>query len=1145
MTLYKYYYLIIIYILSILVMAPLSNRIAWFYKKADAIEFAKTRDTPILLAQDKYDKDGRSVQWFGIIEQAKLLNFYAKHNIENEHLYSARSDEIGDQITKLYIDIDLSRDEVTPEIWHALDNNYKLIPKLADAWMRHHVAKYWPNQQLPKPIIFASMNPDKSYNKISFHIHYPVCFPALFMMKKTLINYIEGNTDFVFPEWWPLGKTWQFTNIKNPDQTKYMMDPAPWGRGVFRLPGQSKLGKTAKLYQYVNPNKAIPTDIYMPLIWTHSFKGYDFPIFKLNDDISKQLNPIDIQATPIKIINEYREPIHKLDTETNAEYLLRIIPKGSQSRQTINNIFIAIKTECQKHDIALHYQMRDAVVRWSITDKHAEIHGFDECYKHMTMQYNRANGNISIGYVLAIARTYQPDVNITGKDQDITESLDDLYNSTNPFIKHIDMNHEYVQPIEWGNSSTLLIRSSMGSGKSTRIREWIQSLNIDISILFITNRRVLANELNAQYEHHGFIHYEKLKTGAKSNRIIIQLESLTKVAHQSFSIIILDECESLCCQLYAPTHKDKLTENSTIFAGFVKAADKVVMMDAFIGKRSFNLVRALRNVETTKYLRYLKNPRTRQLEIYKAQSSNLEPTMKQRLYHDVVAGKRLYVWSGYKAQIEQIYNHMLYLGVNADRILKITSDLSSKEKAQIFNNVNEQWARYDYVLATPIITVGCNFDRAHFDSAYVIHQTKSCCVRDAIQAMMRCRQLKTNIIHFQVEHIQSNDDDTCVTLNKHADVFNNTVGGWYSQLHTDMNTEQQLSQRYPFLTLLKLAHEGIFGIHVNNDEPDEDTAKLIRKLLRRGRKNVDPNDIVTNWVTGQFSYDEHNRIIEDDDVVGPAIDACENHCDDARDKDINDRHYFQQYTRNHPDWNIVDKDNKPINETELTELYQQYRSSGQYRDYLRSSNMMPRFGVVYDYRRRRPTFNPLIDDFKSFNKPVEYVIRVRESFISFFLKLEHKNIDMNKLMNDPANKTQYDEFTALVAPYATHYGVLPRRKAEAFQHINDHGIKPFQLVSCFNIIMSSMRAGLEITHRELKDWKGKRTQEYKLSNQWEHWTRSRHHIIAGEELPTMIREMRQFEMNTFKRVLKQITEYGEREDDDDIFLYNWLTHKSA
>lgn len=1089
-------------------VASLVTLIIWFGKKSTALENAKKFNNPILLARDiKYDQN--IVKQFGVIEQNALLNFYKNNQINDNHLYSSVSDELG-QIPKLFIDFDLSRDDVSEDIWNVFVENFKNIPKLLHKFLQYHINIFWPDAELPKARTFASVKEDGTYNKISLHMHYNIAFPALYDFRQYITKCIDGYTDFVFPEWYPF----KSLSINVNGKIKRLYDPSVYSHGVFRMPFQSKLDSDCKLI----PLKKLKNNDFMTDIWTHTLNGFDCEKLEYNDKIKQQL----ADASPITFINtKYRTPIIKLEAEHNCQFLLKIIPAEEQNRGTIAAVFAAVKNIAKSQSVVMRNILMDSVITWSITDRFVEDYGMDACYNYMEKQYNDTVPNGTIGLLLTLARIYQPDVSITGKDLDISADLSDIYDSVCNNIKNIDIDSEYVKPLEWNDSKTMIIRSCMGSGKSSRIREWIYTLPASTSILFITNRRVLASELFAQYKDHGFTHYESIKHDKIYNRIIIQLESLTKIiAKPTYDVVIVDECESLINQLFSSTHKDKLFDNSTIFTNYIINADKVICMDAFVAKRTFALCRATRNNDTIQYLRYLRNPRQRHIEVYKGNNNKINPALFQRMSRDILAGKRAYIWSGSATQIDALYNHILLLGVKADKILKLNGKMSAKDKTAIFTDVNKSWKQYDYVLATPVITVGCNFDADHFDTAYIIHNTRSTCVRDAIQAMMRCRQLKSNIIHFQVENTTASDNDVAVVQNTTACVYalDESVGNWYKQLHADMIKEQALSNKYPMLTLLKLLQEGIFAVHINNDDITDEERNEIRKLIRKNRKTVDISAYRSLWRCTKFNYD-NNHILFDDVALTQAITDCDNHCEDDAAKDLADRFYFQRLARYSPVWNS----NKP---EELTELYNLFCSNGLYRDYLRASTAIPKYA---------DKFEPNCD--ADFNKSIYYVIRIREQFISFFLKLQHKNISINALFNGQTTEF-YKEFANMVVILAIHFGQMTRFQREQIKQ--PENLKPFQIINLFNATMQLMRAGFEI-QKITRASNGIRTHIYELYNGWESWTRSSHHYIAGIELPALERECRQFWLNTFRKSFRDITAYGFVDDENDTgHIYKFL-----
>lgn len=81
-----------------------------------------------------------------------------------------------------------------------------------------------------------------------------------------------------------------------------------------------------------------------------------------------------------------------------------------------------------------------------------------------------------------------------------------------------------------------------------------------------------------------------------------------------------------------------------------------------------------------------------------------------------------------------------------------SSESSDKDMRTDLSNVRESWKDIQVLMYTSKITVGVNFDgQGVFDSVYVNACSLGCTARDTIQATMRVRHLREDVLHFYVD----------------------------------------------------------------------------------------------------------------------------------------------------------------------------------------------------------------------------------------------------------------------------------------------------------------------------------------------------------------------------------------------------------
>ena len=71
-----------------------------------------------------------------------------------------------------------------------------------------------------------------------------------------------------------------------------------------------------------------------------------------------------------------------------------------------------------------------------------------------------------------------------------------------------------------------------------------------------------------------------------------------------------------------------------------------------------------------------------------------------------------------------------------------------------FHNINDVWSKLDYVIYTPKVTVGADFNIEHFDYIFSFSHPLSCPVETTFQMIGRIRKPKTPYVHLYVKEIK-------------------------------------------------------------------------------------------------------------------------------------------------------------------------------------------------------------------------------------------------------------------------------------------------------------------------------------------------------------------------------------------------------
>jgi len=312
------------------------------------------------------------------------------------------------------------------------------------------------------------------------------------------------------------------------------------------------------------------------------------------------------------------------------------------------------------------------------------------------------------------------------------------------------------------NTKYININTQMGSGKTEVAIRYVEQQEDNPSVLWITNRQSMANNLMNRLDGLGFKHYKddcddrKSKTEQRSSwdRIVCELESINTLDRE-YDIVIADEVESVFnCFLTKTCFQDKQEVYDKCYMTFeyvFRQAKKVFVMDAFLHHR------------TPTYFRLL-DPKAKQITLRKEKdviekvckgSENFYDWLK-KIVADLKAGKKLYIFypyktargSAYKIPID-MFSAMLtrMAGLNEGDVLYYCSGGNQKAKKEQLKNVSKYWSECKAVVTNSSITVGVNYEEKDFDKIYLGYDDMIS-PRDLIQTSFRIRTTKEAVIEY-------------------------------------------------------------------------------------------------------------------------------------------------------------------------------------------------------------------------------------------------------------------------------------------------------------------------------------------------------------------------------------------------------------
>lgn len=318
--------------------------------------------------------------------------------------------------------------------------------------------------------------------------------------------------------------------------------------------------------------------------------------------------------------------------------------------------------------------------------------------------------------------------------------------------KIININRLEKDHIQNGGDCQIL-NLGMGEGKTTQTINYLKTLNNDQNFIWITPNISLAENTYTRIKEAGlFCNIYNKATNKKekedliktSKNIIICLNSLF-YTDKKYKVVVIDEIETFLKLFHNNATLKELNEVFKKFIEILKAADKVLLLDAFISRITLYFLEEVgikyeiikkETINTKRQAVIKKNFKSWLSDIIKDLKENKKllifyPFKHSRTKQNLPSMKGLKDFITQETEKKGIYH-------NADAGDKINKKLK---------DVNKEWIKYDFIISNNKINVGLNFDLSHFDTVYIsIAGFNS--ARDLIQFTYRARTLKTNTLKY-------------------------------------------------------------------------------------------------------------------------------------------------------------------------------------------------------------------------------------------------------------------------------------------------------------------------------------------------------------------------------------------------------------
>jgi len=297
---------------------------------------------------------------------------------------------------------------------------------------------------------------------------------------------------------------------------------------------------------------------------------------------------------------------------------------------------------------------------------------------------------------------------------------------------------------------TLILKSQMGSGKTTAVLRFVSNLPHGLHCLIISNRRSILLQLS---QHEGVSLYSDLgnqNAMLQASTLCITLESLPKLVSLNtilpkFDVVIIDELPATLQQVLSSTVQgQQLT--MTLLEHFVRDADQVIVCASDIAEEDVEIVTSMRRKRTVFVQNVCAtNPET--LYIHKSKDNFIDD-----LIMSICCKQKVYIAADEVGWLHRIQAKILDCWWPTARVREYSSSTSSQiEVLEELRDPNTSWQKFDIVLCSPTITHGVDFNiPSHFQRVFYFVGGRTIVPRCIVQALRRVRQTVTHEVHLFV-----------------------------------------------------------------------------------------------------------------------------------------------------------------------------------------------------------------------------------------------------------------------------------------------------------------------------------------------------------------------------------------------------------
>jgi len=308
------------------------------------------------------------------------------------------------------------------------------------------------------------------------------------------------------------------------------------------------------------------------------------------------------------------------------------------------------------------------------------------------------------------------------------------------------------------NYKVTILHLGMGSGKTAQTIDYLHKNN---NFCWIGHRQSLHQNTLQRIKQAGLecVDYQSGTAKTKSQiykeafALSICVNSLHYVPDEKeFDCVVIDEIESLLDSYVSDFMKEKKYKNFDRLCKLIKSAEKVILIDAFITRRTIEFIRAIdknikidyvvSKVKLNKSLYFKNSVRDEEEDTWDEINGTKDMALVE-IAEELKNDEKVFIFYPYKKDMPQI--HAVLEKATKKKGIYYNADIDDDIKDTL-KCVNEVWSQYDFVITNSCITCGVNYDKKMFDSVWIF-LANFVKPREAIQVSARVRYLNTDTIN--------------------------------------------------------------------------------------------------------------------------------------------------------------------------------------------------------------------------------------------------------------------------------------------------------------------------------------------------------------------------------------------------------------